>query len=298
MHRYDRAYRLASEFLENLDAKHHWRKPENLFKAMGWELIPYGPFDFPELSSDAYSSYRYGKFFILYFEGQLNTRTNYNFHHEAGHIIAAHPILYGDSLCKSSAHTDKKYIEVEATIIGRNIFLNAYIINELIKITGNEEEVKNYFCEEYTLSRDYVDARFSFLRMDLKNMIYPEWVKLEVKKENIKFLIWQSRIGCSSKFIQKYVTEYKYTPTKLLKGKSLTLPLKQFYFERTGQFNYEDEYGICGSNEIVYEYTGTCDNLNPYGENFKNKKAIIKVYEYPKGKVSQVSDIELIDKYI
>ena len=296
MFKYPEAYRLASEFLENLDVKRYWREPEKLFKVMGWELIPYGVFDYPELSADAYSSYKYGKFFILYFEGQVKTRTNYNFHHEAGHIIAGHPIRYGDSLCKSSVDNEKKYLEVEATIIGRNIFLNAYIINYILEQNRDIEKVKSYFCEKYTLSRDYIDTRFDFLEIDLNSMTYPEWVENEAKAEFVRFSMWNLKKFPTFSFIEKYIREHKFTPTRLFGKHSLTIPLKDFYFEHTGQYNYVDIYGNCGFNEIEYEYTGVCENLEAYGDYFKNKKAIIKVYEYPEGEVNQVTDIELIEK--
>lgn len=296
MFRYDQAYKLASEFLENLDVKHYWREPEKLFKAMGWELIPYGVFDYPELSADAYSSYRHGKFFILYFEGQVKTRTNYNFHHEAGHIIAGHPIIYRNILCKSSMDTEKKYLEIEATVIGRNIFLNAYIINYILEQNKDVEKVKSYFCEKYTLSRDYIDARFDFLEIDLNSMNYPEWVGQEAKREFFKFSLWNFKNFPMYSFIEKYIREYKCTPRRLFGKYSLTIPLKDFYFEHTGQFNYGDIYGKYGSYEVEYEYTGVCENLESYGDYFKNKKAIIKVYEYPLGEVNQVTDIELVDK--
>lgn len=296
MFKYPEAYRLASEFLENLDVKRYWRDPEKLFKAIGWELIPYGVFDYPELSADAYSSYKNGKFFILYFEGQVKTRTNYNFHHEAGHIIAGHPIRYGESLCKSSADNEKKYLEIEATVIGRNVFLNAYIIKYILEQNRDIEKVKTYFCEKYTLSRDYIDTRFDFLDIDLNSMIYPEWVENEAKVEYVKFSMWSLKKFPSFQFIEKYIDNYKYTPTKVFGKHSLTIPLSKFYFEHTGQFNYIDVYGNCGVNEIEYEYTGVCENLEAYGDYFKNKKAIIKVYEYPKGEVNQVTDIELIEK--
>lgn len=296
MFKYPEAYRLASEFLENLDVKRYWRDPEKLFNAMGWELIPYGVFDYPELSADAYSSYKNGKFFILYFEGQVKTRTNYNFHHEAGHIIAGHPIRYSESLCKSSADNEKKYLEIEATVIGRNVFLNAYIIKYILEQNRDIEKVKTYFCEKYTLSRDYIDTRFDFLDIDLNSMIYPEWVENEAKVEYVKFSMWSLKKFPSFQFIEKYIDNYKYTPTKVFGKHSLTIPLSKFYFEHTGQFNYIDVYGNCGVNEIEYEYTGVCENLEAYGDYFKNKKAIIKVYEYPKGEVNQVTDIELIEK--
>ena len=263
---------------------------------MGWELIPYGVFDYPELSADAYSSYKYGKFFILYFEGQVKTRTNYNFHHEAGHIIAGHPIRYGDSLCKSSADNEKKYLEIEATLNGRNVFLNSYIINYILEQNRDIEKVKTYFCEKYTLSRDYIDTRFDFLEIDLNSMTYPEWVENEAKVEYVRFSMWSLKKFPTFQFIEKYIDNYKYTPTKLFGKHSLTIPLNKFYFEHTGQFNYVDVYGNCGFNEIEYEYTGVCENLEVYGDYFKNKKAIIKVYEYPEGEVNQVTDIELIEK--
>ena len=296
MFKYPEAYRLASEFLENLDVKRYWREPEKLFKVMEWELIPYGPFDYPELSSDAYSSYRYGKFFILYFDGQIKTRTNYNFHHEAGHIIAGHPILYGNTLCKSSTDTEKKQLEVEATIIGRNIFLNAYIINYILEQNRDIEKVKTYFCEKYTLSRDYIDTRFDFLEIDLNIMTYPEWVENEAEVEFVRFSMWNLKKFPTFSFIEKYIREYKFTPTQLFGKHSLTIPLKDFYFEHTGQFNYVDIYGNYGLNEVEYEYTGVCENLEAYGDYFKNKKAVIKVYEYPEGEVNQVTEVELIDK--
>lgn len=293
---YKRAYDLASEFLENLDVKRYWREPEKLFKAMRWELIEYSIWDNVNLTMEAYCSHRDNNFFILYCKENYKPRITFNFHHEAGHIIAGHPILYGNTLCKSSTDTEKKYLEVEATIIGRNIFLNAYIINYILEQNRDIEKVKSYFCEKYTLSRDYIDARFDFLEIDLNSMTYPEWVENEAKVEYFRFSMWALKKFPTSSFIEKYIDNYKYTPTKLFGKHSLTIPLNKFYFEHTGQFNYAEVYGSYGDNVIEYEYTGVCEDLESYGDYFKNKKAIIKVYECPKGELNQVTDVELIEK--
>lgn len=158
------------------------------------------------------------------------------------------------------------------------------------------EKVKSYFCEKYTLSKEYIEARFGLLNIDLKSMEYPEWVENEAKVEYARFSMWCLKKFPTFSFIEKYINKYKYTPTRLFGRHSLKIPLKKFYFEHTGQFNYADVYGNYGINEIEYEYTGVCEDLESYGDYFKNKKAIIKVYEYPEGEVNQVTDVELIDK--
>lgn len=127
-------------------------------------------------------------------------------------------------------------------------------------------------------------------------MIYPTWVENEAKAEYFRFSMWSLKKYPTFSFIEKYINNFKYTPTKFFGKHSLTISLNEFHFEHTGQFKYIDVYGNYGFNEIEYEYTGVCDNLESYGDYFKNKKAVIKVYEYPEGEVNQVTDIELIDK--
>lgn len=301
MYNYENAYRLASEFLENSDVKRYWREPENLFKAMGWELISYNEFErsvYPILSKDAYSSYKDGKFFIVYYKEQFQTRTNYNLHHEAGHIVAGHPIIYGNTLCKSSLNTENKFLETEATIIGRNIFFPARIVDYIIKNFKNIklEDIKNYFVYKYNLSYQYVNARFDFLEEDLKNMVYPRWMYLEEVKEYNLFSLWYLK-NRYKPFIQKYIEEYKISPTKLMGGYSFSIPLTEFEFSYSNKISYEELCGDCTSSEYITEYTGICYNLEKYNRNLRNKIAILKVYEYPIGEVSQVLDIELIDNF-
>ncbi|MCF0163601.1 MAG: hypothetical protein HUJ88_13670 [Fusobacterium necrophorum] len=185
------AYRLASEFIENPYWLRYWRKPEDLFKSMGWIVIPYKKSEQKELTNEAYSSYKKGKFFILYSCENYKTRTNYNFHHESGHIIAAHPIKYGNILCKSSQNTEKRFLEEEATIIGRNIFLPAYVIKYILKKTeDNVEVVKKYFQEKYTLSQEYINVRFEYLELDFKKMTYPQNIETEARREYLLFTLW------------------------------------------------------------------------------------------------------------
>lgn len=300
MYNYENAYRLTSEFLKNLDVKRYWREPEKLFKAMNWELIPYNSSDrnnYPGLSTDAYSSYKDGKFFILYYKEQFQTRTNYNLHHEAGHIVAGHPIIYGNTLCKSSLTTENKYLETEATIIGRNIFFPAKIVDYIIKNSRNIEleDIKSYFVYKYNLSYQYVNTRFDFLEEDLKNMVYPEWIHLEEVKEYNRFSLWYLK-NRYKPFIQKYIEEYKNSPTKLMGRYSFSIPLTEFEFSHTDRISYGELSGDYLVSEHINEYTGICSNLEKYNLSLKNKIAILKVYEYPIGEVNQVLDIELIEK--
>lgn len=288
---YKRAYDLASEFLENLDVKKYWREPKKLFKVMGWELIEYSIWDNANLSMEAYCSYQDNKFFILYCKENYKPRTTFNFHHEAGHIIGAHPILYGDNLCKSSIATEKRYLETEATIIGRNVFLPARIIDYIIKnFKGDILTIKRYFVETYNVSWEYVNARFEILNEDLKYMNYPKWFYSEETKEYGYFFDWYLKSQYKP-FIERYREAYKTSPRRLMGKYSLEIPLSEFVFECTGAYNIRES-----DMEIEFEYTGVCEDLESYGDYFKNKKAIIKVYEYPEGEVNQVTDIELIEK--
>ncbi|WP_147368268.1 hypothetical protein [Fusobacterium necrophorum] len=187
------AYRLATEFIENPCWLKYWKKPECLFKSLGWIVISYKRSEHHKLTNEAYSSYKNGKFFILYSCENYKTRTNYNFHHESGHIIAAHPIKYGNILCKSSQNTEKRFLEEEATIIGRNVFLPAYIIKYiLIKTKNDVENVKKYFQEKYILSQEYINVRFEYLDIDFKNMSYPKNIEREARREYLLFSIWLS----------------------------------------------------------------------------------------------------------
>lgn len=287
MELYTNAYRLASEFLENKEIKDLWRNPKKLFQKMGWELVPYSIFDNQKLSTEAYSSYKYGRFFILYCENTYPARITFNFHHEAGHIVAAHPIIYGEELCKSCISSEKDCIEREATIIGRNIFLPANILRYIVNNSNVDvETIKLYFRETYNLSVEYTNIRFSYLETDYNNMVYPKWMGTEETKEYGKFCQWylQNRY---QPFIAKYVQKYKHTPKQFLGNKNISIPLKHFHFELTGQMDrscYGPEYG----SGTEYEYTGICENLTSFGNNLTNKIAVLKVYEYPEGEVNQV----------
>ena len=194
MRRFKNAYALASEFIENPLWCNFWRNPEKLFKALGWEIITYSTKDNPQLSTEAYSSYKNNKFYILYCIENYETRKNYNLHHEGGHIIGAHPIRFGNILCKSSINTEKKFLEEEATIIGRNVFLPAYIIEYILNHTKvSFNIVKKYFCDTYRLSKQYMDVRFEYLESDMLQMTYPETIKREAIKELLCFSLWHSK---------------------------------------------------------------------------------------------------------
>lgn len=191
MKKFTNAYTLASEFIENPFWKAFWRTPKKLFKVLGWKLIPYSKNDSPFLTMEAYSSCKDGKFYILYCVENYATRTNYNFHHEGGHIIAAHPIRFGNILCKSSINTEKKFLEEEATIIGRNVFLPAYVIDHVITYSKTSLDIiKEYFCDTYKLSRNYINVRFDYLELDLENMVYPKKIESEAIKELLHFFKW------------------------------------------------------------------------------------------------------------
>lgn len=287
---YYNAYRLASEFLENKFVQKAWREPIKLFDLMGWPLISYNVFENPNLSTEAYTSYKHGQFFILYCSSNYKTRTNYNFHHETGHVIAAHPILYGDSLCKSCLDTEREFLETEATIIGRNVFLPAKIILYIIqKEKSKVDAVKRYLMNTYRLSSDYINVRFQYLEHDFANMIYPQWVEEEKVKEYKHFLAWKIK-NDHPPFIKKYINDYKTTPRKLMGRYSFSLPLEGFLFEYTNCHDFGQGYGI------EYEYTGIFENLEKYVPRLKGKVAMLKVYEYPEGVVNQVTDIILADE--
>lgn len=205
MRNFTNAYALASEFIENPFWKTFWRTPEKLFKVLGWELIPYSKYDNPFLTTEAYSSYKNGNFYILYCIENYETRKNYNLHHEGGHIIGAHPIRFGNILCKSSIDTEKKFLEEEATIIGRNVFLPAYVIKHvIINAKVNINIIKEYFCDTYKLSRSYIDARFDFLEEDLNNMVYPKGIEGEATKELLHFLKWNLEYYPIKNFYNSY----------------------------------------------------------------------------------------------
>ena len=187
------SYKLASDFINNNDNwVLYWRNPILLFKSLGWEVIPYKKEDWKNLSIEAYSSYKYDNFHILYCEDNYSTRINYNFHHEGGHIISAHPILYPDVLCKSSKDTEKQFLEISATVVGRNVFLPAFIINHIIECYPHLDIsiIKEYFRETYCLSKQYINIRFKFISKDLKNMSYPKIIHDEACKECMNFVRW------------------------------------------------------------------------------------------------------------
>lgn len=193
MEEFRSSYEIASDFInDNPNWVLHWRNPIQLFESLGWEVIPYKKSEYEKLSIEAYSSYKHNNFYILYCEDNYVTRTTYNLHHEGGHVISAHPILFPEVLCKSSKDTEKHYLESSATIVGRNVFLPAFIIDYIIKNVNNIDEscIKEYFRETYKVSKQYINVRFEYLEKDLKNMRYPREIYKEAAKEYGKFANW------------------------------------------------------------------------------------------------------------
>lgn len=166
---YSEAYRLAKEFWENPTVHKYWREPLKLIKAMGWEAIPYDYEKIQKLSKEAYSTYRKSKFYIPYNINNHYGRITFGLHHETGHIVGGHPIRCGEILYKSCENSEKKYIEREATIIGRNIYLPAPIIRDLINNFGENVTI-NYLQYAYYLSKEYTINRINILNDDLKYM--------------------------------------------------------------------------------------------------------------------------------
>ena len=178
MNRYHNAYNQISDFLENKKWRSYWRNPNKLIEKMGWELIPYSKETNTDLSNDAYCKYENNKIYILYCKDNYKTRTNFNFHHEVGHIIAGH--IYLDN-CEID--TNHLLHEREATIIGRIIFLPAYILTYILERISNSIYLKNYLENKYELSSHYIKVRFEYLTEDLENINPPDYIIHEAEKE-------------------------------------------------------------------------------------------------------------------
>lgn len=189
---YREAYRMASEFLEGEIWRKYWRYPLFLLDQLRCEICPYAKNDKKffedwkniiktETLGEGYCARRDGVTYILYQQDNpCPERKTYVFHHEGGHVIGVHSILYKDILLSNDKQKDK--LEDEATIIGRNVFLPAYIIKHLLK-SFDYEIVKKYYNKVYHVSKQYFDVRFKHLEKDLRNMIYPECIKEEAEKE-------------------------------------------------------------------------------------------------------------------
>lgn len=188
---YSEAYRLASEFWENPLVHKYWREPLKLIKAMRWEAIPYDYEEIQELSKEAYSTYRKYKFYIPYNINNHCGRITFGLHHETGHIVGGHPIRCGEILYKSCENSEKKYIEREATIIGRNIYLPAPIIDNLIKSFGSKNTIV-YLQYAYYLSKEYAINRINVLDDDLEYMHFPFFSLQEeiiAERENMRLFL-------------------------------------------------------------------------------------------------------------
>lgn len=168
---YSEAYRLATEFWENPIVQKNWREPLRLIRAMGWKLIPYNYEEVSGLSKEAYSTYKENKFFVLYNTNNHSGRITFGLHHETGHIVGGHPIRCGEVLYKSCKNSEKHYIEKEATIIGRNVYLPPPVIKSLIEHFGKKETIK-YFQYAYYLSEEYITNRINILNEDLEYMFF------------------------------------------------------------------------------------------------------------------------------
>lgn len=165
------AYRLASEFLENSVVRANWRNPLELIKKMKWEVVPYHNSDINKASKEAYSTYKRGRYLIIYNIDNYITRIGYNIHHEVGHIVANHSLRFGEVLFKSSDNSESQILETEATIIGRNIFLPVEILHHL-QISYSNTTILNYLVDTYNLSKEYVQSRIDISFEDYKNMKY------------------------------------------------------------------------------------------------------------------------------
>lgn len=166
MIKYEEAYRIAREFWENPIVLKCWRNPIKLIEEMNWNLIPYTN---QTPLGEAYSTYKNGEFFILCNTSTHFNRITYNLHHEVGHVVGGHPVRYKNIIYQSCINWEKKKLEIEATIIGRNIFLPAPILVYL-KMMYGEIKTKKYLQYAYYLSSEYVDARMANLAEDFKNM--------------------------------------------------------------------------------------------------------------------------------
>ena len=186
---YKEAYNIVQEFWDNPVVKSNWRSPLLLIEKMGWELIPYNRFSniLAVKSGEAYAKYKDNCFYILLNVDVPYNRITYNLHHEIGHIVGAHPLRYENELHMSSKNWSRKKLEIEATIIGRNIFLPAQLIDSMLKLPFVDEVTfKKYLMAAYYLSRDYVDTRFLKLKDDLENIefsddFFQEEIEFEIK---------------------------------------------------------------------------------------------------------------------
>lgn len=210
MQDFSEAYRLTSEFMENQNVVKYWRTPLKLFKEMNWHVIFYKNSDSSYLTAEGYSCYKNGNFFILCAkDNPFKNRITFNLHHEGGHIVCLHTILYESTIFKSEEATTRVKLEREASLAGRNIFIPAYIVNHILENENYDYEmVKNYFCETYKISRRYMEVRFSYLAEDLKNIKHPDWLKGEAINEYSSYKEWKKRKGYFDKStISKYIDE-------------------------------------------------------------------------------------------
>lgn len=219
---YSEAYRLATEFWENPIVQKNWRNPLILIKKMGWELIPYNYKKIKELSKEAYSTYKENKFFILYNMNNHFGRITFSLHHETGHIVGGHPIRCGEVLYKSCKNSEKHFIEKEATIIGRNIYLPPPVIKSLIEHFGKKETIK-YLQYAYYLSEEYVINRINILNEDLEYMLFDTISfkdDISIECENmLLFLTTKTckRFGGNYETVKPIIPNNDYLPRKTMK---------------------------------------------------------------------------------
>lgn len=211
---YSEAYRLVSEFWENKITQKNWREPLKLIKAMGWEAIPYNYEEIKNLSKEAYCTYRKNNFFVLYNINNVQVRITFSLDHEIGHIICGHPIRCGEVLYKSCENSKKKFVEVEASIAGRNIHFPAPIIQALINEFGKEETIK-YLQYAYHISEEYAINRLNLLEEDLKytdlnNICF----KNEIEKERINIRLFSITRSCE-RFGGNYDLQKSFNPKNI-----------------------------------------------------------------------------------
>ena len=196
---YKEAYRVASDFLEGEIWRKYWRDPLSLLKELRCEIYSYSkenesllkkwsPFINIDSLGEGYCVRKDGVTYILYREDNpCPERKTYVFHHERGHTVGAHSILHKDILLSNNRQKDK--LEDEATIIGRNVFLPAFVIKYLLKYF-DYEIVKRYYNKVYHVSKQYFDVRCNYLDRDYENMIYPECIREEAEKELEELREW------------------------------------------------------------------------------------------------------------
>lgn len=195
MYKYNNAYKLISDFLENKKCYKHWRSPKIFISIMNWKLYEYSKKvyetkHFTEyLTTDAYSYYKNGMFFILLCKECTPKRKTFNLHHEVGHIIAGHSII-NNSIYGHYNNIKNTPFEIEATIIGRNIFFNAKIFKNLQNYIKNDKLFKRYLNKLYQFSYDYINARLDYIDIDIENINFPSWVDEDCSNEIELFEEW------------------------------------------------------------------------------------------------------------